>query len=357
MPKKVVLASGNAGKLREFFRILGNEGFEIVAQSEYDVTDVPETGLTFVENAIIKARNAAQQTGLPALADDSGIEVDALNGRPGIYSARYSGEGDEANNLKLLEEMKDIPDAKRTARFRCCIVYMRHAEDPSPLIADASWEGIIMREPSGANGFGYDPLFFVPNQGTSSAELNPDENIDINRNGIVLANHQSTWETMMIPMLFPPVSWVLKKELFKIPFFGWALSMVKPIAIDRESGSTAIDQVKLGGKERLDEGNWVCIFPEGTRVVPGAKARYRMGGALLAEYCAQNTPEGSSGYPVYPLAHNAGKFWPRHSFIKLPGTITVSIGEPFYVEGMEPGEINAKVKSWIETEVEKMPSP
>jgi len=183
---KVVLASGNAGKLREFFRILGSAGFEIVAQSEYNVVDVPETGLTFVENAIIKARNASQQTGLPALADDSGIEVDALNGMPGIYSARYSGEGDDANNQKLLNEMKDVPDGKRTARFRCCIVYMRHAEDPSPLIADASWEGTIMHELSGANGFGYDPLFYVPTHGTSSAELSPDEKNRISHRGQAL---------------------------------------------------------------------------------------------------------------------------------------------------------------------------
>lgn len=186
MMNKVVLASGNAGKLREFFRILGNEGFEVVPQSDYDVVDVPETGLTFVENAIIKARNASQQTGLPALADDSGIEVDALNGRPGIYSARYSGEGDDANNQKLFDEMKNIPDDKRTGRFRCCIVYMRHAEDPSPLIADASWEGTIMHELSGANGFGYDPLFYVPTHGTSSAELSADEKNSISHRGKAL---------------------------------------------------------------------------------------------------------------------------------------------------------------------------
>ena len=186
MSKKVVLASGNAGKLREFFRILGNAGFEIVPQSDYDVVDVPETGLTFVENAIIKARNASQQSGLPALADDSGIDVDALNGQPGIYSARYSGEGDAANNQKILDEMKDVPDDKRTARFRCCIVYMRHAEDPSPLIADASWEGSIMHELSGANGFGYDPLFFVPTHGKSSAELTADEKNSISHRGQAL---------------------------------------------------------------------------------------------------------------------------------------------------------------------------
>lgn len=180
------------------------------------------------------------------------------------------------------------------------------------------------------------------------------ENIDLNRNGIVLANHQSTWETLIIPTLFPTISWVLKKELFKIPFFGWALSRVKPIAIDRKAGSSAVDQVKKNGKKRLDEGNWVCIFPEGTRVKPGHTERYRMGGALLADYCVKNSDDGK-GYPIYPLAHNAGECWPRHSYIKLPGTITVSIGKPFTVEGLGPSEINDKVREWIEAEIEKMP--
>ncbi len=189
--QKVVLASGNAGKLREFFEILGDVGFEVVAQSDYDVVDVPETGLTFVENSIIKARNAARQTGLPALADDSGIEVDALLGRPGIYSARYAkmnkaGEGKEANNVQLLKELEGIPAAERTARFRCCIVYMRHAEDPSPLIADGSWEGLIMTEPSGAGGFGYDPLFFVPTHGVSAAELEAEEKNKVSHRGQAL---------------------------------------------------------------------------------------------------------------------------------------------------------------------------
>lgn len=188
---KVVLASGNAGKLREFFRILSDVDLDIVAQSDYNVTDVPETGLTFVENAIIKARNASQQTGLPVLADDSGIEVDALMGRPGIYSARYAkmnnaGEGDEDNNIKLLIDLKDIPTEKRTARFRCCIVYMRHAEDPSPLIADGFWEGVILEKAFGANGFGYDPLFFVPTHGVSSAELDADEKNKISHRGKAL---------------------------------------------------------------------------------------------------------------------------------------------------------------------------
>ncbi len=181
------------------------------------------------------------------------------------------------------------------------------------------------------------------------------ENIDPSNHGIVLANHQSTWETLLIPTLFhPAVSWVLKKELFKIPFFGWALARVKPIAIDRDAGSSAVDQVKTKGKGRLDEGNWVCIFPEGTRVNPGETKRYRMGGALLAHYCATNSKDGE-GYPVYPMAHNAGECWPRHSYIKRPGTITVSIGQPFSVKGLDPAEINDKVREWIEAEIEKMP--
>ena len=187
MTKKVVLASSNQGKLREFIRMLSDsQDMEIIKQSEFNVSDVEETGLTFVENAILKARHAAKVTGLPALADDSGIEVDALMGRPGIYSARYSGEGDDANNTKLLDEMKDVPEEERTARFRCCIVYMRHAEDPSPIIADASWEGMILHELKGANGFGYDPLFYVPTHGCSSAEIDPDEKNRISHRGQAL---------------------------------------------------------------------------------------------------------------------------------------------------------------------------
>lgn len=186
--EKVVLASGNKGKLREFNRMLADINLNIVPQSEFDVPEAIEDGLTFVENAIIKARNAAQHTGFAALADDSGIEVDALQGQPGIYSARYAGlPGDDtANNQKLLDAVKDLPEEQRTGRFRCCIVYMRHAEDPSPLIADASWEGIIMTEESGANGFGYDPMFFVPTHGCSSAELDPDEKNRISHRGLAL---------------------------------------------------------------------------------------------------------------------------------------------------------------------------
>jgi len=177
-------------------------------------------------------------------------------------------------------------------------------------------------------------------------EITGKENIDLNNRGIILGNHQSTWETMAIPMIFPPISWVLKKELFKVPFFGWGLAMIKPIAIDRKAGSSAVEQIKVKGKKRLDEGNWVCIFPEGTRVKAGEKVRYRMGGALLADY---------SGYPIYPLAHNAGVYWPRHSYIKYPGTIRVVIGKPFSAKGLDPDEINDKVRTWIEAETAKMP--
>lgn len=186
MKQKIVLASGNAGKLREFNAMLADLGIEFVRQSEFGVTDVAETGLTFVENALIKARHAAQATGMPAMADDSGIVVDALGGAPGLYSARYSGAGDAANNAKLLEELANVPDEKRTARFYCCIVYLRHAHDQLPLIAEATWEGYILRELRGAHGFGYDPLFYVPTHHCSSAELPPEEKNRISHRGQAL---------------------------------------------------------------------------------------------------------------------------------------------------------------------------
>jgi XTP/dITP diphosphohydrolase len=186
MTQTVVLATSNQGKLREFIRMLSSQDMQILKQSEFNVSDVEETGLTFVENAILKARHAAKITGLPALADDSGIEVDVLKGQPGIYSARYSGQGDDANNSKLLAEMQSIPESERNARFRCCIVYMRHADDPSPIIADASWEGTILHKLKGVNGFGYDPLFYVPTHGCSSAEIDPDEKNRISHRGQAL---------------------------------------------------------------------------------------------------------------------------------------------------------------------------
>lgn len=167
----IVLASGNAGKLRELSQVLAPLGVTLKPQSQFDVPHVEETGLSFVENAIIKARAAAQHSGLAAIADDSGLEVDYLNGAPGIHSARYSGADDEANNAKLLRELGDVRE--RSARFQCVLVYMRHALDPTPLICQASWEGSIALQPRGDNGFGYDPLFYVPDHQCSSAELDP----------------------------------------------------------------------------------------------------------------------------------------------------------------------------------------
>ncbi len=171
--EKIVLASNNAGKVREIHDLLKDFDLEVVSQSEYNVDDVEETGLSFVENAIIKARYAAVKTGLPTIADDSGIEVDALNGAPGIYSARFSGEdaSDKDNNKKLLEELKDIPAEKRTARYQCVMVFMRHAADPTPIIASGTWEGVILNAPKGSGGFGYDPLFYIPTHQCSAAEL------------------------------------------------------------------------------------------------------------------------------------------------------------------------------------------
>jgi XTP/dITP diphosphohydrolase len=170
----VVLASGNAGKLRELGEVLAPLGVTLRPQAHFNVPDVEETGLSFVENAIIKARAAARHSGLPAIADDSGLEVDHLNGAPGIYSARYSGAGDAANNARLLQELGATPEALRSARFQCVLVYMRHALDASPVVCQASWEGFILFEPRGDRGFGYDPLFYIPEHNCSSAQLPPE---------------------------------------------------------------------------------------------------------------------------------------------------------------------------------------
>jgi len=173
MTKQIVLATGNQGKVREIQAMLEGTGIKVLPQSEFKVTEVDETGLTFVENAILKAREAARVSGLPAIADDSGLEVDALDGQPGIYSSRFAGDpgNDAANNTKLLQALKDVADEQRTARFQCVIVYLRHAEDPVPFIAQGSWEGRILHAPAGEGGFGYDPLFFVPEERCASAEL------------------------------------------------------------------------------------------------------------------------------------------------------------------------------------------
>lgn len=173
--EKIVLATGNKKKVEELNALLENQNYQVVPQSEFNVDSVPETGTTFVENAIIKARHAARVTGLPAIADDSGIEVDALLGRPGVYSARYAGEdaSDQDNLDKLLEEMNGVPKILRSARYWCVLVYMRHADDPTPIICQASWEGQIATEPAGENGFGYDPIFFLPEKDCTAAELEP----------------------------------------------------------------------------------------------------------------------------------------------------------------------------------------
>lgn len=187
--QKIVLASNNKGKVREFGQMLSTLDMEVVPQATFNIEDADETGLTFVENAIIKARHASAIAGLPAIADDSGLEVDALNGAPGIYSARYSGEGatDEKNLLKLLDALKDVPEEKRTARFQCLLVYMRHAEDPTPLICQGTWNGRIITEPQGENGFGYDPIFYVPEYNCTSAQLKPEQKNKLSHRGIALA--------------------------------------------------------------------------------------------------------------------------------------------------------------------------
>lgn len=186
--EKLVLASGNQGKLRELSALLEALGYQVCSQADLGVPEVPETGTTFVENAITKARNAAQHTGLAALADDSGIEVDALNGAPGVYSARFSGADATAqkNNALLVDKLRDVPAVKRTARYRAVIVYMRHAADPSPIICEGSWEGLIQLEPRGNGGFGYDPYFFLPQKGCTSAELNATEKNQLSHRGQAL---------------------------------------------------------------------------------------------------------------------------------------------------------------------------
>ena len=175
MPEKVVLATGNPGKVREIQRILGDLGVAVVPQSEFGVSDADETGTSFVENALIKARHASVMTGLPAIADDSGLVVDALDGRPGVYSARYSGADatDESNIDKLLRELLGVPGEKRTAAFHCCAVFVS-ADDTTSLVAEGQWAGRILEQRRGTGGFGYDPVFFDPECGRTAAELGPE---------------------------------------------------------------------------------------------------------------------------------------------------------------------------------------
>lgn len=172
-PKKLVLASANPGKIKELQELLSGLGISIIPQGDLNILDIEETGLTFVENAILKARNATALSGLPAIADDSGLEVDYLLGAPGIYSARYSGDGatDAANREKLLTALTDVPVGQRGARYQAVIVYLRHAEDPTPIICQGTWEGSIAFEHRGTHGFGYDPIFYVPEMACHAAEL------------------------------------------------------------------------------------------------------------------------------------------------------------------------------------------
>ncbi|MEH6442473.1 MAG: RdgB/HAM1 family non-canonical purine NTP pyrophosphatase [Oceanospirillaceae bacterium] len=192
MIDKIVLASSNKGKILEFSEIFRPLNIQLISQQTLQVSDADETGLTFVENAILKARHACEATGLPALADDSGLEVDALLGAPGIYSSRYSGAGDAANNIKLIQALADVETAQRSARFRCALVFMRHAKDPTPLICQGALEGSILTAPRGESGFGYDPLFLIdPNlidgQQLAAAQLTPAQKHKISHRGKAVA--------------------------------------------------------------------------------------------------------------------------------------------------------------------------
>ncbi|WP_146105517.1 XTP/dITP diphosphatase [Psychrosphaera saromensis] len=188
MMKDILLASGNKGKVNELKEMLAPLGLNVVPQSEFNVEEVPETGTTFVENAIIKARHASKVTGLPCIADDSGLEVAALNGAPGIYSSRFAGEGatDGTNIDKLLTQLDGIEESKRQARFVCVLVFMRHADDPTPIICQGSWDGVISTERQGENGFGYDPVFFQPQLNLAAAQLNPDQKHSLSHRGKAL---------------------------------------------------------------------------------------------------------------------------------------------------------------------------
>jgi XTP/dITP diphosphohydrolase len=184
--KKIVIASGNPGKLREIRRILEPLGFNVVPQSDFGVPECPEPHVTFIENCLAKARHASLHTGLPALADDSGICVDALNGAPGVYSARYAGEpkSDQRNNEKLIAALSG--ESNRKAHYYCVIVLVRHPDDPQPLIAEGSWHGEIIDTPRGENGFGYDPYFYLPEFGKTGAEMDPDHKNAISHRGQAL---------------------------------------------------------------------------------------------------------------------------------------------------------------------------
>jgi XTP/dITP diphosphohydrolase len=188
MKKKWVLATGNKGKVKEMSQLLNSFAIEVLPQSQFDVAEVAETGTTFVENAIIKARHAAKVTGLPAIADDSGLEVDFLSGQPGIYSSRFAGENanDRDNIDLLLNKLEGVGSEQRRARFQCVLVYMRHALDPTPIICQGTWEGVISESLQGENGFGYDPVFWVESEQCTSAQLNKERKNELSHRGQAL---------------------------------------------------------------------------------------------------------------------------------------------------------------------------
>ena len=184
-------------------------------------------------------------------------------------------------------------------------------------------------------------IWFLKHSCNLTYKIKGKENIP-DEASLVLANHQSTWETLAFQHFLPNQLWVLKKELLRVPVFGWGLAMISPIAIDRSAGKKAVDQIVEQGEAKLNQGRWVIVFPEGTRISPGVDSKYKMGGFIFATRIT---------HPVLPVAHNAGEFWPKHSFIKYPGTITISIGEPFNAQGMEPSDVKAKVEGWIKQEL------
>ncbi|CAH9019020.1 RdgB/HAM1 family non-canonical purine NTP pyrophosphatase [Candidatus Nitrosacidococcus sp. I8] len=188
LPNTLILASHNSGKIQEMSKILASLEVTLISQSELNITEPEETGLTFIENAIIKARHAARYGNMPAIADDSGLEVDALKGQPGIYSARYGGadSNKEKNIAKLLAELKGIPESQRSARYQCVIVYMKHWQDPTPLIFQGTWEGYILNAPQGIGGFGYDPIFYLPEYQCSAAELSEEQKNYLSHRGKAL---------------------------------------------------------------------------------------------------------------------------------------------------------------------------
>ncbi|USD21768.1 RdgB/HAM1 family non-canonical purine NTP pyrophosphatase [Microbulbifer variabilis] len=200
MLKRIVLASGNAGKLREFSQLFNSWDIEVLPQSEFGVSDTEETGLSFIENALIKARHASRISGLPALADDSGLAVDVLGGAPGIYSARYSGEGatDARNNNKLLEALQGIEEVRRGASFHCALAFVRSFDDPVPLVCSAQWRGHILTEPAGEQGFGYDPLFFVDAEGMTSAQMPRELKNRISHRAQGVVAFETMWQETML---------------------------------------------------------------------------------------------------------------------------------------------------------------